>query len=156
MAFSELWTPLLEKIARQQPRAAAIKITTPFPWYVNDPIDVEVITSSENISLQSDSIPLPLKEDLSIDNVWHARTWAGARGWHSLTTNHGESLHYYVSDTTEWKSLSLMNQRHANAMADGSGANSLEKIEKWEEIPPLIFYLVFLLSAGFIWLVPKL
>jgi hypothetical protein len=156
IAFSELWTPLLENIARQQSTPSKIKITNPFPWYVNEPIDIEVITSSENVSVMSDSIALPLIEDLSVENVWHARTWAGKHGWHSLTTNDGETLHYYVSDTTEWKSLSLMNQRHANTIAGKTLSHSVKKIEMWEEIPPFIFYLTFLLAAGFIWLVPKL
>ena len=156
IAFSELWTPLLENIARQQSAPSKLKITNPFPWYVDEPIEVEVISSSENSSVLSDSVAVPLKEDLRIDNVWHARTWSAEPGWHSLVTNDGETLPYYISDSWEWKSLSLMNQRHANTIAGRSILKSPEKIEKWEEIPPLIFYLMFLLSAGFIWLVPKL
>jgi len=156
ISYAELWSSLLESISRSRSEPTKIKVITPFPWYENEPIDIEVISSTENISLSADSIPLAMKENISFDNIWSARTWAGTRGWHLLKTG-GTSLHYYVSGPTEWKTLSLVNQLNENKISARQDLDQRsEKIDSWEEIPPLIFYIIFLLAAGFIWLAPKL
>lgn len=153
--YSDLWVPLLEKVARPDFKPSKIKITTPFPVYENEPVDIEVMSTSENVSLTADSIELPLKEDISIDNVWHARTWAAKPGWHVLETEDGTFLPYYVSDSNEWRPLALTNQLKANNHHK-SFSQSPKKIEMLEEISPWIFYMIFLVTAGFIWLAPKL
>jgi len=156
-AYAEVWSPLLEQVARSTVNPSKIKIITPFPWYENEPIDIEVISSAESISLMDDSISLPLKEDLIFDNIWHARTWAGGAGWHQLKTGDGTTLSYYVSSPTEWKTLSIINKRNANKFSAQEDVDlKSEKIEALEKIPPLIFYITFILAAGFIWLSPKL
>ena len=157
ISYAELWSSLLEKISRSRSQPSKIKIVTPFPWYENEPIDIEVLSSTENISLSVDSIPLPLKENVVFDNIWSTRTWAGNRGWHLLETGDGTSLHYYVSGPTEWKTLSLVNQQNENKISARQDLeDTSEKIDSREEIPPLIFYITFLVAAGFIWLAPKL
>ena len=89
--------------------------------------------------------------------MWFARTWAGKPGWHVLQTGDGTSLHYYVSNPTGWKTLSLANQQNENKFsANQSFHRTSEKIDTWEEIPSLIFYMTFLFAVGFIWLAPKL
>jgi hypothetical protein len=148
---------LLEQIARTSGQPSKVKIVTPFPWYENEPIDIELISTSENISLSADSIPISLREDVSFDNVWHARTWAGAPGWHLLETSDGTSVHYYISNPAQWKTLSLVNQQNKNKIYAGRRLDRpLEEIDVWEEIPALIFYIMFLLATGFLWLSPKL
>jgi hypothetical protein len=98
-----------------------------------------------------------LKEDVSFDNIWHARTWAGTPGWHLLATGDGTSLHYHVSSPTEWNSLSRVNQQNENKISARQNLDRpSEKIDSREEIPPLIFYIIFLLATGFIWLAPRL
>ena len=157
ISYAELWSSLLEKISRSRSEPSKIKIVTPFPWYENEPIDIEVISSTENISLSADSIPLPLKENVSFDNIWFARTWAGNPGWHLLETGDGTSLHYYVSGPTEWKALSLVNQQDENKIAAHQALEQRsEEKDSQEKIPPFIFYIIFILAAGFIWLAPKL
>jgi hypothetical protein len=156
-AYAEVWSPLLEQVARSTVNTSKIKIITPFPWYENEPIDIEVLSSTESISLADDSVSLPLREDLVFDNIWHARTWAGKSGWHQLETGDGTILSYYVSNPTEWKALSTVNKRNANRFSAQEDVNlKSEKIEAMEKIPPLIFYITFISAAGFIWLAPKL
>jgi hypothetical protein len=156
-AYSEIWAPLIEQVARPMAQTTGIRITNAFPWYENEPIDIEIISTKENFSLEDDSIQLPLLEDVAIDNVWHARTWAGKPGWHTLKTSDGISLPYYISRQDDWKSLAIANQLEANSIARNiSPKNSAEEITTWKEIPLVLFYLMFLIAAGFIWLAPKL
>jgi hypothetical protein len=155
VAYSTLWAPLIEQVARPPLKTSKIKITTPFPWHEDEPIDIEVISSNENIGLIDDTVALPLKEHLRIDNAWHARTWGGVPGWHTLNSG-DDSLHYFVSDSGEWTSLALINQRRANELVQGTPISEAAIVEVWEEVPQWTFYLVFLFSAGFIWVAAKL
>jgi hypothetical protein len=154
--YAALWSPLLEQVARSNRSHSKIKIITPWPWFVNDPIDIEVISSTEPISLTADSVTIPLTEDIDIDNVWYGRIWVGYSGWHTLQTNDGSTLNYFVPKTGEWKSLSLMNQMKANALVGHRDTPALKSVKTHQEIPPLIFYLMFVISAGILWLTPKL
>jgi len=157
LAYSEIWTPLLEQISRKHHQNSKIKIVTPFPYYENDPLDIEVISSQENISLQDDGIQLPLREATNIDNVWRTRTWGGKPGWHTLETKDGNSLRYYVFDSRQWTSLNISNQRKANGLFKAAfQENMAEEVMVWKEIPPIIFYIIFVASAGFLWVAPKI
>jgi hypothetical protein len=154
--YATLWSPLLEQIARPNRSHSKIKIITPWPWFENEPIDIQVISSTETISVTSDSITVPLSEDIDIDNVWYGRIWISRSGWHTLQTNDGSLLNYFVSKTGGWKSLSLTNQMNANALVSHHDRAALKGAKTPQEIPPLIFYLMFVISAGMLWLTPKL
>lgn len=157
LAYSEVWTPLIEQVSQPQHQGSQIKICNPFPRYENDPLDIEIISPKQNLSLLDDSIRLSLMEDVSIDDVWHARTWGGKPGWHTLSTEDGASLSYYISRQADWKSLSMVNQLEENTFVNNRSQKNLgEAITTWKEIPPVLFYLIFLIAAGFIWLAPKL
>ena len=155
--YSEVWSPLIEQIAKPRPQKSKIKIVTPFPWYENEPIDIQLISSKDDPQLLDDSVLLPLREDVIIDNVWNGRTWGASKGWHTLQNEDGSSMSYYVSQEGDLKSLSLANQIEKNKISKNAfSKTSEEKNIVWKEIPPLLFYLLFLISAGFLWLAPKL
>lgn len=154
IAYSNLWTPLIEQVARGLSKNSRINIVTPFPRYQNDQLDVEVISSDEDVRLFDDGVGLPLREHVSIDNVWHSRTWGGKPGWHTLRTS-DESLSYFVSDSAAWPSLALSNQRRANELKSSPEVEA-SHVEVLEDVPPAIFFLIFILFAGFLWLSAKL
>ena len=83
----------------------------------------------------------------------------GRHTWMAFTGNSAMELLCVIMflGPTEWKTLSLVNQQNENKISARQDLDRLsEKIDSQEEIPPLIFYIIFLLAAGFIWLAPKL
>lgn len=153
VAYSEIWTPLIEQIARPEQEPYSIDITSPFPRYPDEPLHLEVISSGQKPAVANDSITVPLKEDVLLDDVWHGTVWPGNSGWHWLNT-----LPYYVSEDGEWKTLEIANRMNATRLVAVTGNTSTPAgmIKEEKEIPPLLFYTLFLLAAGFIWLAPKL
>jgi hypothetical protein len=116
-----------------------------------------IISSNGNPLLLDDSVQIPLKEDVIIDNIWYARTWGASKGWHTLQTEDGTSMPYYISQKENLKSLSIANQIEKNKiLKNASPKPSEEKRIVWKEVSVLFFYLLFLISAGFLWLAPKL
>jgi hypothetical protein len=155
LAYAQIWTPLLEKIARRKILHSEIKIQTPFPWYENEPIDVRIISADENVALTDDSIQVPLQENSNLDNVWHGRTWAGRKGWHLLQTQ-DVSLPYYVHARPAWNALSIASQMRINGLRKDVRPDQVGTAKTSERVPPAVFYIVMLFAAGFIWLSPKL
>jgi len=155
--YSSLWVTLIGNTARTEESNFKLKLATPFPYYLNEPIDIAVGSSGLMPSLSSDSVGISLKENTSVEDYWTGRSWADKSGWHQLRIEQDSSqLNYFVSDTSEWKSLRITNQMKQNSFFQ-HGSSSENKIEM-QSIPAskLIFYLVFLFSSAFLWLAPKI
>jgi hypothetical protein len=157
ISYSKLWSPVLEQIARSRSVANSIVIKSPFPIYSRQPIDIELTSMGATPVLQDDSTALPLAENVRIDNIWHATTWAGNPGWHTLAANDSVQLPYYVSAENAWRSLQAAN------LIKLSQLRSINKKEvsdstytTYTPVTPLIFFIMLLISLGFLWLAPKL
>jgi hypothetical protein len=156
LAYGELWSPLIEEIAKPRIEKSKINLITPFPYYQDEPIDVQVISSHDSPALFDDNIGIPLIEDVRIDGVWHGRTWASSDGWHLLETADGVSLPYFVSKSNNLRTLSITDQLEQNKMKRRAFIEESGKVVVWKEVPPAFFFLLFLISAGLLWLAPKL
>ena len=148
---------MLEQIARSRSVANAVQIKSPFPIYTHHPVDIEMISIDAIPELKDDSITLPLTEDVRIDNIWHATTWAGNAGWHVLTASDSTQLPYYISPTNSWRSLHAANLISLSQQQGRKGKEiSDSKYIAYTPVSPLIFFIALLLSLGFLWLAPKL
>jgi hypothetical protein len=154
IAYGNLWSPLLERIARSQDHSASLEFTNPFPYYVDEPIHLKLISAEEPPTLMADSIRIPIREDVMLDDVWHATIWPSTAGWHVLQVD-DRTTDYYVSKSTEWRSMAVENQMNENGLSEDQ-AHIIREAREQERIPPLLFYVVLLVAAGFLWLAPKL
>jgi hypothetical protein len=155
ISYADIWSLLLERIARTAKKESLISITSPFPYYRDEPVHVRLISTHESPSLMADSTRVPLREDVQLDDVWHATVWPSTKGWHTLKVN-GENLEYFVADDGAWRSLSIANQMKANSLASRNEDQPKMFSSERKKISPLLFYALFLIAAGFLWLVPKL
>jgi hypothetical protein len=160
MDYASLWTPLVERAARTENSKFKIEIDAPFPMFPNEPLNVHVIAANATPQLMNDGILLPLREDVVIDDYWHATIWAGDEGWHQFSTKQDSiTMHYYVSNTTEWQSLCISQLHRLNETVNQNNSNRNENlliVKEQQPVSLLLFFFIFLLSAGFLWLVPKL
>jgi hypothetical protein len=160
MDYALLWSPLVEHSARTQNSKFKIEMDQSFPIYPDEPIDVNIIAANGKPRLMNDGALIPLREDVVIDDYWHGTTWAGEAGWHQLTIEQDSSKqNYYVSHPNEWQSLRIALLHKSNAALshnDSTNHNELSIVKEQHPVSLLIFFIIFLLSAGFLWLVPKL
>lgn len=156
--YSTLWSPLLESIVRLKAERFKIQLTNSFPYYQDEPLAVQVISSKDGPELKNNTTLLPLQEDVLIDDYWHATTWTGKPGWHSLTTQDSTAHHYYVSSENEWSTLRIANQQRKHLSHASSYITKRESTLTTEHKPisPLWFFAIFLMASGFLWLAPKL
>ncbi|MBL0742885.1 hypothetical protein [Chryseolinea lacunae] len=156
LRYGALWSPLIEALARKSAGVTAVRIVTPFPWYADEPIAVQLLSAHPNPALLADSIGIPLQEDVQLDDVWSGKFWAGQPGWHTLQADDATPSLYYISTTGEWSGLRQATLRAQNMAASESHALQTEKVYVSREISPVYFFAMFVLAAAFLWMAPKL
>jgi hypothetical protein len=156
--YAALWGPLIEQTARVRPQPARLKVLTPEPIYPNEPIDIEILADGPTPTLLADSIPVSLMEDVAIDGRYLGRVWFGETGWHSLAIAQDSAAQsgLYLHDPAHWQSARVAYQHQQNQLRSGSSVTSGVTTHTLQRISPWIFFALFLLSAGFLWLSVKL
>lgn len=156
--YASLWSPLLQKSAREKNEKFKIRILNSFPIYPDAPIHVEIIsTVNGHPVLLDDSLSIPLTEHVLIDNTWKEKTWAGEPGWHQFSAD-STIVHYFISEESGWKELHSQNQMEANKAVSAPVTKVYQSviIHERKTISLLIFYLAFLFASGFLWFAPKI
>ncbi|NOS91781.1 MAG: hypothetical protein HOP30_07650 [Cyclobacteriaceae bacterium] len=158
--YAELWSPLLEQMARTKNQLHKINIKNSFPIYPDEPIEIAII-SAENKTprLRFNQVAIPMREDVVVDDYRHGKVWADTTGWQSLAIE-GDSIskNFYVAPIESWASLRTIHLLETNERisSNSSTSTTYNTTSEEQQIPPLFFFLLFLGAAGFLWLAPKL
>jgi hypothetical protein len=154
-SYAEIWSDLIENVSRTEPADFTITIKNKFPVYQDEPIALEIISSGKTPSVQYDDVPISIEEDLYIDNIWRTVIWANEPGWHSVSSDSTREF-FYVSRNEDWHALSAANSIRSTTARSSPRASSGNPVEIVERINPVWFYVAFLISAGLLWVLPKL
>ncbi len=156
--YQQLWTVILNGISRKHhpvaewnPGPRFIYRDYPFKFEVRTNLDQpEVISSAGYV--------VPLAQDIDLSNLWRGTTYPRHTGWnHQNLKNDTTSLfEYYVMDTTNWRALSAYDLQDANNRHWAGTPLIGDVKKKAKPLPLTVFYLVFLLCSGYLWLEPKL
>lgn len=152
--YAELWAGLIEETARQELQDHSVSMTTAFPFYEDEPLLIEIVSATGKPEVNADRVQLPLMESLLVSNVWQAKTWAGVPGWHTLSVNNTPHA-IFVCNPHEWNAMRVTHQQQLLKNLSGDPLKSSSQIV-YQPVAPVIFYLLFLAAAGFLWLAPKL
>lgn len=156
--YAFVWSDLIERTARAKNEMFKMNLVNDFPYYSDEPLFVNIISSGIQPLLYADKNFIPLMEDVIIDDYWQGKSWAGKRGWNQFSILQDSThLNYFVSNDKEWRTLRIANQIRINELAEAE--DSKEKIASLyigKPIPAILFYVIFLLACGFLWLAPKL
>ncbi len=158
--YAELWSPLLEQVARTKNQSHKINFRNSFPIYADEPIAVSVISAENQLPrLTFNQVVIPLREDVVVDDYRHGKVWADTTGWHSLIIESDSiAKNIFIAPANSWSALRSMHLRAANerqATYSSISANYQSSHEE-QPIPPFFFFFLFLGAVGFLWLAPKL
>ncbi|GHN00064.1 hypothetical protein WSM22_15530 [Cytophagales bacterium WSM2-2] len=155
--YAFIWSSLIEKLARAANRKFELSLNSRFPYFANEPVELSVISSGEKPSVLSGKAKLPLQEDVVVDDFWKGKGWPGTPGWHRFSASDSTILNYFVSDYSAWKSLRVVRQIQQTSLRQNDGSESpAASFPEKSPIPLLVFYLIFLVAAGFLWFAPKI
>jgi len=155
-AYAALWVPLLERSARLLKKDLKFRITSPFPYYENEPVSFDIISSGKEPKLKIDNINFPLTEDVYIDDLWHGTTWLDGNRWHDFMLDSTTTAVHVAKEGT-WHSIRATNNRKATALQAGQpGTGENQSTSKDDKAIKISLFLIFIVSAGFLWLAPKI
>lgn len=153
--YAELWSGLIGAVARKEIKKYDLTFTTPFPYYPDEPVEFKIVSGGEQPRVRIEAAEISLVEDPLVKNVWYGRIWAGLVGWNSLTVDQDSSQHnFFVSQPNAWKSLQISNQQKSAKKISSKKIGVTERVVA-KPVPKIIFFLLFLFSAGYLWLAPK-
>lgn len=155
--FSVLWTPILERVARSEQAAFMISMDSPDPFFVNQYLPVKVLSTSVQPDLYLNNTWVPLREDEWVDDLWHTTILVKEPGWHKLKTQDSTALNFYAHQPGAWPARNAHlqiaeNKKHHSSKID---VQPIE-VENERAIPPVWFFVLFLIASTFLWLSPKL
>lgn len=157
LAYAALWMPVLEGTMREAYPNYTIEILQDFPFYAGEPMDFRITANQPIEAVFVDSLEVPMQEHPDLQDVWYGRTWPDDPGWHHLEVG-DEQLDFYVFQDGAWPSMrSAQNRQQTlnHARAD-EALITAQEIMMNVPISRIWWYILFLLSAGFLWLAPKL
>ncbi len=157
--YASIWSPLIEKTARAAKQNFKISIDNSFPYFPDESLFINIISSGLKPSVYTDKTFLPVQEDVIIDDSWNGKSWAGAPGWHSFSIKQDTTkINYFVSEKGEWSASRFNNQVKENFLNEASTDQPIDgkTVYTSKEISPFLFFLLFLISSGFLWLAPKI
>ncbi len=157
-AYAHCWTGLLKGTSRNELPSSRVRLQQEFPYYANEAIPFTLL--SEAIpEAKTSTTYIPLQEDIHIDNRWHGSVRFNSPGWQAIhNTTDSTSYTFYLSDKGEWNSLRIVHQMKllSNKVKGFHESAELMQNEEKKNVSPWLFFSLFLLSAGFLWLAPKL
>lgn len=154
-----IWTETIDAIAKKEKRAVSWSSQNKIP-VVNEPYEFQLRTSAENpIVTFTDHQRIALKQDINERQLWTGIFYPNRTGWHQFKAEEDiESIHdFFVIDTTQWRSKRQYETRKENQrrFAQQESTEILET-KFLKAINPLWFFIIFLLSIGYLWLEPKI
>jgi hypothetical protein len=157
LAYASLWSTVVENISRSDMKASTVwQQKKNFPLYPDTPAEIQIISSSNEPDVLLDDIKIAIKEDILIDDLWMAKFWTDREGWNHIVIDGDTVLDLYTSHENEWRSLAIAHALESTLHAASSTQTERKLTEAFVPVPSWIFYLLFLVGAGFLWLAPKL
>jgi hypothetical protein len=157
IAYGSLWSTVVENISRPHMNESTVcQQKQKFPLYPDTPAQIEIISSANEPDVLVNDIKIPIQEDILIDDLWTAKFWTDREGWNKIIVARDTVLHLYTSDENEWRSLAIANALESTLHAASSAQTEKKITWIFLPVPDWIFYLLFLVGAGFLWLAPKL
>lgn len=157
-AYQALWSQIITGISKTE-KPDLYWSSDSFMAYANEPFSFKLRTSIQDSEIMDDQEnEIPIKAGIDIPTLWTGTTFPREEGWRYLSANRDSisRFYYYTGNTKDWSSLRAQETIQENVRYFNSELkeHQLQKVQ--EPINLIWFYVIFLLSIGFLWLEPKI
>ncbi|MBO9566068.1 MAG: hypothetical protein J7621_25055 [Niastella sp.] len=158
--YAQFWSLLLNKAARRAPQETRWQQVTAFPTVGNAAeLTLETAVTSRLPVLETPDGKVPV-----VQHAWQPHTWTGTwwpvqRGWQAVSQGQ-DSLRLYIYEQGEWASVQatariMVNKQHAAVSGSGGPSKDLAEDQTRKQLPPVIFFVVFLSCCSYLWFEAK-
>jgi hypothetical protein len=162
-SYSAYWSKLIGDNAKSKETNTILALKNPLP-ILNQETTIIIETNSDSIPLtSSEGELLKFSQDPILGFQWTAPFWPKKIGWNLLESGippNSIQSWFYVFNKNEWATVNdiekIKNNRKMSveSLTESIEQNSLDRYYP-EVIPPIFFYLLFLLSCTYLWLEAK-
>lgn len=164
--YQSLWSEVISIISKRTAHES-VWVQDEMMVYKDAPFHFRIKTPEQRpLVKSSDDYDLPLARDMDIDDLWHGSVFPRKLGWNKLVMEHDSTkvLDFYVMDTVQWASVRAhKNIRNNRRYFDQNSKNIAFRIPASRQagstarspVPPLWFFIVFLVAMGYLWLEGK-
>lgn len=157
-AYQRLWSQLIKGLSKTEEPDLDWSSDS-FMAYANEPYSFKIRTSIQDPEIMDDQQnEIPIKADIDMPTLWTGTTFPREEGWRYLSVSRDSisRFNYYTGNTKDWSSLRAQETKQDNLRYFNSELkeHQLQKVQ--EPINLIWFYIIFLLSIGFLWFEPKI
>jgi hypothetical protein len=160
--YQSFWSKIIENLSK--PKMLSVQWSASHNLaYKNQPFQFELRTTfPKPIVKSSEGYTIPLKRDVHVKSLWKGKVYPREIGWNQNfisqdTIDSKEVLHYFVTDSSQWKSITNFNTIEANENRfNNSSSSEIKPRTTLKLVNPLWFFMLFILCSGYLWLEPKL
>lgn len=156
--YSSIWTSILDKIAKKNNQAFEWESTTQLPKK-DEPFKFTVRSSVAKFNvIGENNVPVAIAQKPMLPNQYSGTVYPKKKGWNELQIENDSTLKfsYYVFDDKDWSALNRAKSIDANKKRFSIEFQQNRTVVINRPISPILFYILFLLSVGWLWLSPKL
>ncbi len=160
--YAAFWSYLLQELARRRVALESWQIAPQFPR-VNKPVQINVANFADQPPvIQTNRVNVYTEQEQPEQLQWSGTYWPRQKGWQHSQVATGPSHSWYVYADHEWEivykhkkyeeTMSYLHQRNIPSLTNIASGIMTRK----DGIPPIWFFGLFLLCAGYLWLERKL
>ncbi len=156
--YQRLWATTITRLSRGRNPKTSWKSRAQ-NIHKDHPFDFELRTSLADPEVKTDQgYQIAIQNSIDLPQVWSGRSYPIDEGWHTLHLAQDTiaSFSYFVQDTLAWKAKNQYETSMANHRISSRSPQEMPVVGVMKPIPPLVFFIIFLISMGMLWLLPKL
>lgn len=166
--YARYWAHVISEIAKPESSESFWQIQSPQVPLVNKPVILQLTDytlADATPKAQVFSLKDSLKTDLTLAQIplqpeqFTGTFWPQQTGWHVIQSPEKAPYYFFVQDTSDWQFAASEAKREATlAFASNQGIKPMQASIAYQEEPISIFwfFVLFVLSSGYLWLEEKL
>ncbi len=154
LVYAGIWTELLNGLSKEHNEGASSNLGNEIN-YPFEPLNFEVQYPGSGVRVSVNGQPIPLQQNVQIPERWEGTFWPRTSGWNQIQTQK-DTASFFVHDPSDWQARSAYQRAQANQnFFANQVVTDRSALFQYKPISKLWFFVLFLLSAGFLWLEPK-
>ncbi|MDO6390848.1 hypothetical protein Q4E40_11975 [Pontibacter sp. BT731] len=168
--YASYWAHLLSSVARREVREKFWQLAKPQIPQVHQPLTLKLTdhtltnpdeTPKATVRSTADTTQtgIALQQGIHQPEVYEGTFWPNRPGWHVVESAGIEPFYFLVQDTAAWHHQGIQARREATLQfaAQPRKAEATDSTAyAQEQVPVIWFFLLFVISSGFVWLEEKL
>ncbi|SIQ70027.1 hypothetical protein [Pontibacter lucknowensis] len=168
--YASYWAHLLSSVAKQEVREKFWQLAKPQIPQLHQPVTlkltdytldnpVDVPKATVRTTADTTLTGIALQQGVHQPELYEGTFWPQRTGWHVVESQGVEPFYFLVQDSAAWTHQGIQAKREATlqfATQQQRKQTASTTAYTEEQVPVIWFFLLFVLSSGFLWLEEKL